>query len=396
MRALSPLLLAALLLGGLYAKGADRKLIFDVSTEEDVMSSLDLDSSASQQLAASEDLLQSLEHYSGADEDYEVYIDLEGKMQRRHRDQCRRQPMPGDRHCAPCQPSKKPCPEPSVVTCCRLKTTTDKVTSYILNKTTFTTISTDRQTKTLVSIRSTTNTTTKSTSSTTTTTTSTTKTESTTTTKSITLPNTTFKLTATVTTTAQQKTITAIVTEEIMPCFTEFETCYYNCPFYEVEPTGCPTGRSHHRDRHHHNDHNDYQYQDDYMPYEEDMYVDHHDWNGNNGQCGMQQCGMPQGQCHNPCAPTRIYVLPTATNYIQCPPTYAPIPPCGCWNTVQPTCPAPWPPTPGPAPPPVPSTITLEPKTITLQTTLPPVYVTLEPNVFCTTTIICAMYKPDL
>lgn len=241
------------------------------------------------------------------------------KRGRREHDRC-------NNHCqlaaTRCTPTLRP-----TGSCCR-RTTSDKVTTYILRRTTSTTTSTTSLT------RSTTTTTTRLTTSTSTVSTTSTTTLSTTftsvTTRSVTstLPNTTFTVSRTSTTTLPRKTVISIVTQQIMPCFTEFETCFYNCPYYNAEPTcGCempvePCGSCPKPRR------CDGGYE---RPLEQC------------GSCKPRSCPRER-ECDlacangadcgcNACCQSRVYVLPIATNHCVVKPTYEAIPACGCWNT---------------------------------------------------------------
>lgn len=156
----------------------------------------------------------------------------------------------------------KPCPTTRCIrpssTCCR-RTTTDKVTTYILRRTTTTSFITSSITRvtTTTSISQTTSSTTLT--SLTTTTSISTLITTVISSRTTTLPNTTFTVSRTATTTLPNKTVISIVTQQIMPCFTQFETCFYNCPYYEIDPNcGCackPTGTPQPEQRHHRRHH---------------------------------------------------------------------------------------------------------------------------------------------
>ena len=275
-----------------------------------------------------------------------------------HHEHGRRHHRGGHHDRKPCRPTTTRCIRPTN-TCCR-RTTTSKVTTYILRRTTTTSVVTSsviRSTTTTAISRSTTSVTVTDSQTITATSLITSRTTSTST---ISLPNTTFTLTRTSTQTLPNKTIVSIVTEQIMPCFTAFETCFYNCPYYDIEPTGRPCGR-----------------EVECCPRLVPRPV----------SCPLE----PVSPCHvnlacangweSPCCqPTRLYVLPGITNHCNIKPTHDPIPACGCWNQLpQQTV-----------------TVTLEPPrpVVPCCPPVPTVTITVQPNVFCTTEIVCAYYTP--
>lgn len=403
----------------------------------------------------------------------------------------------------------RPCPTRCIrpsSTCCR-RTTTDKITTYILRRTTTTTRVTTSVTQSITTTKISATTTTSVSVTTSVSTRSTTFTSLITISRTSTIPNTTFTVSRTATTTLPNKTVISIVTQQIMPCFTQFETCFYNCPYYEIDPncgSACkPTGQCHmpqqqqqwseysqeyrrprqHGRRHHRGGKERRRHCKDgaiaknaeaddgkvckpcgeephpvicrermprarlinwddevdprpiagcdcrppvYMPYDEDVQPipegciinklprcmrDGHRHSRRhrhrhceepcpiqNGLCpapcpNVCECDQqwafheafangyrPNGQ-HEPgcgcagCCPNRIYVLPCATSLCSLQPTFAPIATEGCWNVPQM------------------STITVCESAVMAQIQPTPVTVTLEPNVFCTTTIICARYE---
>lgn len=330
----------------------------------------------------------------------------------------------------PCKPTR--CMTQSN-TCCR-RTTTDKVTTYILRRTTTTSVVTSSivRSTTLTSTRVQTESTTILSLSTILSLDTTTLVQSTT--RTVTLPNTTITISRTSTTQQPAKTVVSIVTQQILPCFTQFETCFYNCPYYEIEP-GCgscqPTivpyeeledvpVRRHHRSRKPRSHRRRHGHKKNGAAVEKmanltdlsemvEAKKHHRGVRAEIARCGEQpfcyhKPEMPPARlcdgchhqptptlynmgCHNHqqrvqpeyaiangagCKPSRVYVLPCATRMCTVQPTFEPIPTCGCWNE--------------PAPITVTITVIPSPTTVTVSTHAP--------NVFCTTEIVCSLYTP--